>query len=60
MNITLDEIRSNAPDGATHYKVTGKHVSYFKSDKNGFPLNYNCVFRIWVDSATWISEVKPL
>ena len=34
MNITLDEIRSNAPDGATHYYICGGHAWYFKGDRN--------------------------
>lgn len=32
--MTLDEIRSNAPDGATHYTVDEFSVSYIK-EKNG-------------------------
>ena len=33
MNITLDEIRSNAPDGATHYLVLN-HTYYLKYYKD--------------------------
>jgi len=58
MNITLDEIRSKAPDGATHYKKYGSYVSYYK-------FGHRCSFFWNIDSwsATYIdilSFAKPL
>ena len=32
MNITLDEIRSKAPEGATHYEVEANDVDYYAKD----------------------------
>lgn len=34
MNITLDDIRSKAPSGATHYFISIGHAWYFKNPKN--------------------------
>ncbi len=42
MNITLDEIRSNAPDGATHYEVCDGEVYYYTRTEN-------LVWAIWND-----------
>ena len=34
MNIALDDIRSKAPKGATHYFISTCHAWYFKNPKN--------------------------
>ena len=31
--MTIEEIRANAPQGATHYLVSAGHQWYFKGDK---------------------------
>ena len=34
MNIALDDIRSKAPEGATHYITDGGEIWYIKEDRN--------------------------
>lgn len=58
--MTKDEIKHNAPKGATHYKLAGNHVAYFKLNKHGLPMNYNSMFKLWIDSSTWIYKTTPL
>ena len=65
MNITLNEIRSKAPNGATHYVITMKNnIRYYTKDWNGdwgiyqdwkYPIGWRKV-GIFFDE----SEIKPL
>ena len=38
MNIALDDIRSKAPKGATHYINDNGEIDYVKKYKNGYAL----------------------
>ena len=60
--MTKDEIKQNAPDGATHYKMSGAFVGtviYFKQGKKGLHQ--------WLSSIGWSApfaklsdDIKPL
>lgn len=58
--MTIEEIRKNAPDGATHYKVYGLLVIYYS-------IKSHLVFRYKKSEKNWIrcsmcdsSNLKPL
>ena len=57
--MTLDEIRKNAPDGATHYaKMRNKNVLYFIKSRN---LVY--IKNMWKETDYPINDIhniKPL
>ena len=61
MNITLDEIRSKAPEGATHYKMSRclkNTAMYFKySDGKYTQWNFMGWGRPFPDTK---NEIKPL
>ena len=44
--MTLDEIKANAPEGATHYLIISNEVVYYK-----YPYNFLC--RYW-NGKYWI------
>lgn len=47
--MTIEEIRANAPDGATHYRIikAGREVEYYMRPPYGMNLKYcNGVWRI--------------
>ena len=66
MNITLDEIRSNAPQGATHYDNMDSDVAYwiFKDGKpHMFMIKGNELYGWAKTRADWsdvMHEFKPL
>lgn len=59
MNITLDEIKSKAPKGATHYDIND--YEYFKRDGEKW---YWWAFDVWVSSVVvegyFNKFIKPL
>ena len=59
MNITLDEIRSKAPEGATHYRTYGESESalYFKFYNNGIYV-WDCDH--WRRFSCFVDKLKPL
>ena len=57
--MTTEEIRKNAPDGATHY-IEYAGVTYFKSNEYGLHI-WSKMFGEWVfDRRFRIAELKPL
>ena len=58
--MTLDEIRSNAPDGATHYTPNG--TMYVKVGENGFVQTWRFGGDKWLEIPMTLDEcyVKPL
>ena len=60
MNITLDEIRSKAPDGATHYHNISDFAVYLKGEI-GYWYWWNPFFEEWMpDSTVDTYKIKPL
>lgn len=60
MNITLDEIRSKAPDGATHYRMNklSLHLPmYYKYIKGEL---WVFIWDDWCLSSNQDQELKPL
>jgi hypothetical protein len=57
MNIALDDIRSKAPEGATHYNDEYGFILYFIKSSYGFRqikgniINFHC---------SGVSNIKPL
>ncbi|QGH74173.1 hypothetical protein [Acinetobacter phage A2.1] len=55
----IEEIRANAPKGATHY-IEYAGVTYFKSTEYGLHI-YSKMFGEWIlDRRFRITELKPL
>ena len=54
MNITLDDIRSKAPEGAIHYCNERSLIAYF--DKKGYVWNG---FNFVIDTC-WFRNKKPI
>ena len=57
--MTIEEIRANAPDGATHY-IDIHGVTYHKCDGDIWYF-WDCVFKSWeYMHPTWVHGIKPL
>lgn len=57
--MTLEEIKRNKPDGATHYEVDGRFTYYYKF--NGFNLYiWNCKKGWILKPVEWAKDIKPL
>lgn len=65
MNITLDEIRSKAPEGATHYIMSmlflgdGDNITYFKYE-GGRYFEYFAHHFTRYETSVCSSLIKPL
>ena len=64
MNITLDEIRSNAPEGATHYKEVIANIAYLKYDGDGWMRHsgnwIECILTRQFNDQLYKGLIKPL
>ena len=63
MNITLDEIKSKAPSGATHYyRQYNKVIIYFIVQHDGSQKKITPSYghKTWVDCDYKLSKLKPL
>lgn len=62
--MTLDEIKENAPDGATHYQKNRNGVlRYFKKDNKQNWMSFDCLNVKWINGKWHIDyglQVKPL
>lgn len=62
--MTLEEIRKNAPKGATHYRIirSGRDVKYYMRPPYGLVMIY--YYGCWEISEEWHGEydrfIKPL
>ena len=59
MNIALDDIRKQAPQGATHYDIEDGYVFYWALTEKGFSF-YNAWCNVWYLENTDGKEIKPL
>ena len=62
MNITLDEIRSKAPDGATHFRVGRYLTVYYKTGESGklmYSGLHNTMWR-YTENTLDNKNIKPL
>ena len=57
--MTIEEIRKNAPDGATYYHKNIFGVSYFKRGSSG-ELFMRYVDGVWIPSFIATHKPKPL
>lgn len=57
MNIALDEIRSKAPQGATHYRFYAGSVFYYKFYNKGIYV-WDCDH--WRRFSCFVDKLKPL
>lgn len=63
MNITLDEIRSKAPEGATHYTYDVDEYKYLKNDECWYVFKWGAWLKIpdhWVEKIINDDLRKPL
>lgn len=60
--MSIEEIRKNAPDGATHYIILSKNIHYIKkiNDKWHVAYNYDCGSGWAILNVHFIGEPKPL
>lgn len=58
--MTIDEIRRNAPDGATHYRVRNKRVDYYIKSMFGFNLRFDDNKWSYSSWCGWNKNIKPL
>lgn len=59
--MTLEEIKRNKPDGATHYNPNGKSAIYYKV-RNGAYAFYCAKHDLWYGSSYFLDDdnIKPL
>lgn len=57
--MNIDEIKRNAPDGATHYDIDDGEVFYWKISGNGF-LFWNDWFKKWYSEDHSNLTLQPL
>ena len=56
--MTLEEIRKNAPEGATHYKIDSGYTLYYRDDIYALWL--------WIKKGEWVitryrlGDIKPI
>ena len=57
--MTIEEIRNNAPDGATHYEIEGRSIYYYKFNNINLSIwNRN---KGWLlKPVEWAVNIKPL
>ena len=55
--MTIEEIRKNAPDGATHYSTYGGFVIYHKFQDKGIYV-WDCDH--WRRFSCFVENLKPL
>ena len=57
--MTIEEIRKNAPDGATHYEIDGRFIYYYKFNNINLSIwNRN---KGWLlKPVEWAVDIKPL
>ena len=63
MNIALDDIRSKAPEGATHYDDEGNYYKYNEYSLVWFVYKvsgYNDGVKYWCSAFQWTDDIKPL
>ena len=57
--MTIDEIRKNAPVGATHYELDGRFTYYYKF--NNVNLSIWNINKGWLlKPVEWALDIKPL
>ena len=57
--MTIEEIRKNAPKGATHYEIDSRFIYYYKFNNSNLSIwNRN---KGWMlKPIEWAADIKPL
>lgn len=56
--MSIEEIRKNAPDGATHYSDLDEDVVYYQKTNN--VIFWDDVYDVWDEVYFDMPELKPL